>query len=65
MKRGCIMWSRTATEDEKATLARLSSLRGSPVDYSDPDAPKTDATREIYPGYPPFARIKETEVLKK
>jgi hypothetical protein len=58
------MWSRTATEDEKKILAGLSSLRGSPVDYSDPDAPQTDSTRQIYHGHPPFARIKEIEAVE-
>jgi hypothetical protein len=48
------MWSRTTTETEKKELERLSSLKGAPVDYSDPDAPRTDKTRKIYREKPPF-----------
>ena len=48
------MWSRAATEDEKKELERLSSLRGAPVDYSDPDAPRTGKSRKICREKPPF-----------
>jgi hypothetical protein len=50
------MWSRESTEDEKKEIERLEALRGAPVDYSDPDAPQTDASRKIYRGIPPFLR---------
>jgi hypothetical protein len=50
------MWSRTATKDEKKELERLSLLRGTPVDYSDPDAPRTDKSRKIYRAAPPFVK---------
>jgi hypothetical protein len=63
---GYIMWSRTSTEDERKELARLSALRGTPVDYSGPDAPQTDPGRKIYRGQPPFSCSERTrEVLEK
>jgi hypothetical protein len=49
------MWSRAATEAEEKELERLSSLKGAPVDYSDPDAPRTDRSRKICREKPPFA----------
>jgi hypothetical protein len=58
------MWSRTMTDDEKKELERLSSLRGVPVDYSDPDAPRTDKSRKIYRGELPFVRS-EREIVSR
>jgi hypothetical protein len=56
------MWSRETTGDEKKALERLSTLRGTSVDYSDPDAPRTDATRDVYRGQPSFARSKHEDI---
>jgi hypothetical protein len=56
MRGNCIMWSRAATEDEKRELVRLSSMKGVPVDDSDPDAPRVDASRKIYRGTPSFVK---------
>jgi hypothetical protein len=58
------MWSWIATEDEKKELERLSSLRGTPVDYSDPDAPRTDKSRKIYREKLPFARSESETVCR-
>jgi hypothetical protein len=58
------MWSRESTESEEKELQRLAALRGSPVNYSDPDAPKTDTSRRVYHGQPPFLQNK-TETKKE
>jgi hypothetical protein len=50
------MWSRTTTEDEEKELARLSRMKGTPVNYSDSDAPRTDSSRKIYQGTPSFSK---------
>jgi hypothetical protein len=63
-RRDCTMWSRVSTESEEKELQRLAALRGSPVDYSDPDAPKTDTSRRVYHGQPPFLQNKAEKKKK-
>jgi len=53
------MSRREPTEEEKKVLERLMALSGQPVDYSDPDCPKSEPGRKWHRGLPSFLSNKK------